>query len=69
MFNLAGMRVTSIPVEAGISDRLTATWDGRDEEARLFFPGLYLLRLEVEADEETATDRLWIDKLERGFQR
>ena len=56
VFNLAGRRVTNIPVKVGISGRFTATWDGRDEEARLLSPGLYLLRLEVEADEETAIE-------------
>ena len=53
VFNLAGVRVADIAVDAGISGRFSATWDGRDDQARLLSPGLYLLKLEVEADEET----------------
>ena len=53
VFNLAGMRVASISVDAGVSGRYSAVWDGRDEEAGLLPPGLYLLKLEVEADEGT----------------
>ena len=52
VFDLAGARVADIAVNAGTSGRFSATWDGRDEQARLLSPGLYLLRLEVEADEE-----------------
>ena len=52
VFDLAGARVADIAVDAGTSGRFSATWDGRDEQARLLSPGLYLLRLEVEADEE-----------------
>ena len=53
VFNLAGVRVAEIAVDAGISGRFSATWDGRDDQAGLLSPGLYLLKLEVEADEET----------------
>ena len=53
VFNLAGVRVADIAVDAGVSGRFSAIWDGRDDQARLLSPGLYLLRLEVEADEET----------------
>ena len=52
VFDLAGTRVADIAVDAGTSGRFSATWDGRDEQARLLSPGLYLLRLEVEADEQ-----------------
>ena len=53
VLNLAGVRVAGIPVETGISGRFSATWDGRDAQDRLLSPGLYLLRLKVDADEET----------------
>ena len=53
VFNLAGVRVAGIPVETGSSGRFSATWDGRDAQDRLLSPGLYLLRLKVDADEET----------------
>ena len=53
VFDLAGMRVAGLSVEAGVSGRFSAVWDGRGEEAGLLSPGLYLLRLEVQADEKS----------------
>ena len=53
VFNLAGQRVAEIAVDAGTSGRFSASWDGTDGSDRLLPPGLYLLRLKVEADEET----------------
>ena len=55
VYNLAGERVAAIEIDetgAGESGRFTATWDGR-EGNRLQPPGIYLIRLKVEADEET----------------
>ena len=53
VFNLAGERVAGIEIEQGTGDsgRFTATWDGRDGN-QLQPPGIYLIRLKVEADEE-----------------
>ena len=53
VFNLAGQRVAEIAVDTGTSGRFSASWDGTDGSDRLLPPGLYLLRLKVEADEET----------------
>ena len=55
VYNLAGERVAAIEIDAtGTPDsgRFTATWDGRDGD-QLQPPGIYLIRLKVEADEET----------------
>lgn len=55
VFNLAGVRMAGIPAGPGFSGRFSTTWDGRGEQGRLLLPGLYLMRLKVEADEATET--------------
>ena len=55
VYNLAGERVAAIEIDdtrGRDSGRFTATWDGR-EGNQLQPPGIYLVRLKVEADEET----------------
>jgi len=51
IFDLSGRRVRTLwdgePMTAG---RKQLEWDGRDEGGRLVIPGIYLLRVEVEAD-------------------
>ena len=54
VFTLAGERVADIPVDSGTSGRFSATWDGRDEQGIMLSPGLYLLMLKVNTDDEAA---------------
>ena len=53
VFNLAGDPIAEIAAEEGNSGRFSARWDGRDENGKVVLPGLYLLRLQVEADRGT----------------
>ena len=55
VFTLAGDLVADIPVTAHGSGRFPATWNGVGKGGNLVPPGLYLLRLEVKSDRETAT--------------
>jgi len=55
VFTLAGDLVIDIPVTSLGSGRFPATWDGVGRGGDLVPPGLYVLRLEVESDRETAT--------------
>ena len=55
VYTLAGDLVADIPVTALGSGRYPATWDGVGKGGDLVPPGLYVLRLEVESDKETAT--------------
>ena len=54
VFTLAGERVADIPVDSGTSGRFSATWDGRDGQGNMLSPGLYLLMLKVNTDDEAA---------------
>lgn len=57
LYDLSGRRVRTLwadrPATAG---RKRLQWDGRDDGGRLVAPGLYLLRVEIEAD----MDDVWI---------
>ena len=57
LYDLAGRRVRTLwadrPATAG---RKRLQWDGRDDGRRLVAPGLYLLRVEIDAD----MDDVWI---------
>ena len=55
VFDLAGRRVAEIPAATGTSGRFSTSWDGRGFAARLVPPGIYVVRLEVSADRNTAT--------------
>ena len=49
IFDLSGQRVRSIEQEA-VSGGYSQNWDGRDGEGKLVAPGLYLVRVSVDAD-------------------
>ncbi len=49
IFDLSGQRVRSIEQEA-VSGGYTQNWDGRDGKGNLVAPGLYLVRVGVDAD-------------------
>jgi len=55
VFTLAGDMVAEIPVTFSGSGRFPATWNGVGKGGDLVPPGLYVLRLKVESDKETAT--------------
>jgi len=51
IFDLSGRRVRTLwDGERMVAGRQQLEWDGRDEGGRLVVPGIYLLRVEVEAD-------------------
>jgi hypothetical protein len=51
VYDLAGRRVAEAARATAASGRYTAAWDGRDPSGAVLPPGLYLLRLEVQADQ------------------
>lgn len=53
VYDLGGRPVAEVTAGHSGSGRFTTTWDGRDESDQLLPPGLYLLRVEVEADSGT----------------
>ena len=56
LYDLAGRKVADVFDGHSASGRLSATWDGRTDGAgTLAVPGVYLLRLDVGADEGTDT--------------
>ena len=50
LYDLTGQLLGVIYEDRAASGRFAAQWDGRDEGGRLFPPGLYILRLTVDAD-------------------
>ena len=55
VFTLGGDPIADIPVTAVGSGRFPATWDGVGKGGDLVPPGIYLLRLEVDADKGRAS--------------
>jgi len=58
VFDMAGQRVRKLRGDLGASAFYQLAWDGRDERGEIAPPGLYILRIVVEADsgsEETLT--------------
>lgn len=55
VYDLSGRKVREIYRGEGVSSRFATTWDGRDAQGKILPPGLYILRLEVEADRGRAT--------------
>ena len=53
VFDLAGTRRAELPLEERASGPHAVTWDGMDDHQRLLPPGIYLLRLDVETDDDT----------------
>ena len=54
VLDLSGRRKCLLANAPVIAGRVELAWDGRDEGNALVAPGLYLLRLEVGGDAETA---------------
>ena len=55
VFNLAGARITELPLAIAGSGRYPAAWDGTGADGTLVAPGLYLLRLDVGTDRGSDT--------------
>ena len=57
LYDLAGRKVVDVFDGPSTSGRQSATWDGRidDGAGTLAVPGVYIMRLEVDADEESTT--------------
>ena len=53
VYDLSGTKLVDVLEGSSSSGRSTSTWDGRDAWEELLPPGLYLLRVEVEADNGT----------------
>jgi hypothetical protein len=51
VYDLAGRQVAEAGRGVAASGRYTASWDGRDSRGAVLPPGVYLLRLEVQADQ------------------
>jgi hypothetical protein len=50
LFDLSGRSLGPVVEEASASGRFSGLWDGRDGSGRAMVPGLYIVRLSVEAD-------------------
>ena len=50
LYDLSGRRIGEIYRGTAASGSFEVTWDGRDAQANLVPPGLYILRLEVDSD-------------------
>ena len=50
LYNLSGRRIGEIYRGTAASGSFEVTWNGRDAQANLVPPGLYILRLEVDSD-------------------
>lgn len=50
LYDLSGRRISELYHGTATSGRFAVTWDGRDAQAKLVPPGLYILRLEVDSD-------------------
>ncbi|MFT7693982.1 MAG: flagellar hook assembly protein FlgD, partial [Candidatus Latescibacterota bacterium] len=50
VYDLSGRSLGVVLSDQMASGRFSAQWDGRDSSGKLLPPGLYLLRLSVEAD-------------------
>jgi hypothetical protein len=60
ILNLAGHSLGRVLDDIATSGRSAMQWDGRMGAGRLLVPGMYILRLEVEADSGTDTvDRVF----------
>jgi hypothetical protein len=50
LYDLSGRRIGEVYRGIASSGRFEVSWDGRDAQANLLPPGLYILRLEVDCD-------------------
>jgi flagellar hook assembly protein FlgD len=55
LYTLDGRLVTVLSKQAASSGRLPFTWDGTDGSGIALPPGVYLLRLRVDTDNDTST--------------
>ena len=55
VFDLAGTRRARRPLAQRGSGPHSVAWDGRDDNGRILPPGLYVLRLDVDTDNDTFT--------------
>ena len=53
VYDLSGRKLGSVPAAGVESGRFTTEWNGRDEEGKVLPPGMYILRLQIEADRGT----------------
>ena len=53
VYGLSGRKLSSVPAASVESGRFTTEWDGRDNTGKVLPPGMYILRLQVEADRAT----------------
>ena len=51
VYSLSGQRLSSVPIAGVASGRFSTQWDGRDDGGKILPPGMYILRLEVAADQ------------------
>ncbi|MEE2628756.1 MAG: FlgD immunoglobulin-like domain containing protein, partial [Candidatus Latescibacterota bacterium] len=55
VFDLSGRRVRDLSVQRSFpSGEHVFTWDGRDDEARIVPPGLYVMRIDIATDSDAA---------------
>ncbi|MBI2505874.1 MAG: gliding motility-associated C-terminal domain-containing protein [Candidatus Latescibacteria bacterium] len=57
VFDLSGRQRAQVFAGPQVSGRSAQWWDGTDGEGRVLEPGLYILRLKVEADKGTSTSQ------------
>lgn len=55
VYDLAGRKVRELSGGAGLAQRYSFTWDGRDESAQIVPPGTYLIRIKIEGDSQSET--------------
>ena len=57
VFDLSGRMRAQVYADRQVSGRFGQPWDGTDEQGQLLQPGLYIVRLKVDADQGTATSQ------------
>ena len=55
LYDLSGRKLGRVFDGVAASGRFVAVWDGRDEAGHLLAPGLYIMRLAIDADQGLAT--------------
>ena len=59
IYGLSGRKLGSVPIAGVESGEFVSEWDGRDDLGEVLPPGLYILRLKVDADQGTdAVERI-----------
>ncbi|MSR83397.1 MAG: hypothetical protein EXS58_10815 [Candidatus Latescibacteria bacterium] len=57
VFDLSGRQRAQVYADRQVSGRSEHLWDGTDGQGRVLAPGLYIVRLKVEADKGTSTSQ------------